>query len=87
MAQSPGVGRLLQGKDGDMSSFSGKSTRKRVRIVSSTGPWKEYHGQECDAIFYEADDGSSVNPHIDTEQLSPPLPKWQQAKKTDLEVL
>lgn len=70
-----------------MSTFSGSTERKRVRIVAKDGPWKNYHGQECDAIFYTAYDGRLINPHIDTEQLNPPCPRWQQAKDHDLEIV
>ena len=65
-----------------MSDYNGPSQHVRVRI-RDTGGWKEYAGQECDAILYRED----MNAHINTEQLKPPLPKWQQAKRSDIEVL
>jgi len=61
--------------------YSGKSYNVRVMIVATNGPWAKYNGQMCDAIFYE----EGMNAHINTEQLKPPCPKWQQAKPSDLE--
>lgn len=69
-----------------MSDFVGKSKKCRVEIVAVKGWLARYIGQQCDAIFYESDDGQSVMPHIDTEQLRPPLPRWQSANPEDLEV-
>lgn len=54
-------------------NYTGNSRKARVRIVAATGHWKDYNGQECDATIYEAD----VQPQLDTEQLKPPLPRWQ----------
>lgn len=65
-----------------MSEYFGKSKQVRVRI-KPTGTWAEYAGQECDAIIYDG----GVNPHLNTEQLNPPLRKWQQAKISDIEVI
>ena len=55
---------------------------ERVRIIATDGWLAEYNGQECDAIFYDG-----LSPHIDTEQLTPPKPRYQTAKASDLEVL
>lgn len=63
-----------------MSEGAGKATAARVRIVAKDGWLHKYLGQECDAIFYEY-----AMPQIDTEQLNPPLPRWQSAKASDLE--
>ncbi len=65
-------------------TYEGKSERVRVRIVAcaSARYLERYFGQYCDAIFY--DDGHA---QIDTEQLHPPIPKWQSCKQTDLAVV
>ena len=61
--------------------YSGKTERCKVRIIAPGGWLADYNGQVCDAIFYEGD----INPQIDTEQLKPPIPRWQSAKARDLE--
>ncbi len=65
--------------------YFGKSESRRVRIKSAprTKFLERYVGQECDATFYE----KGMNAHINSEQLRPPLPKWQSAFPEDLEVL
>ena len=63
--------------------YDGPTRHVRVRIVATTGPWAEYNGQECDALFYRPDMSAQIN----SEQLKPPLPKWQSAKLTDLQEL
>ena len=55
----------------------------RVRIVATTGWLAKYAGQECDATFY----GEGTHPHIDTQQLNPPMSRWQTANAEDLEVV
>jgi hypothetical protein len=62
--------------------YYGKSKTVTVRIIASKGWLKEYSGQTCKAILYD-----DCSPQIDTEQLSPPLPKWQSCDLSDLEVL
>ena len=62
--------------------YYGKTWNRRVRIIATSGWLKEYSGQTCDATFYDG-----AMPHIDTEQLTPPMPRWQSAKSADLEVI
>jgi hypothetical protein len=62
--------------------YAGTSQRLRVRVVAKAGWLAKYEGQECDAIFY-----SGAMPQIDTEQLKPPMPRWQSASAADLEVI
>jgi len=61
--------------------YYGKSERCRVRVIATTGWLAKYNGQECDATFYD----EGVNPQIDTEQLKPPLPRWQSTVPENLE--
>lgn len=63
--------------------YNGKSERVRVRILPGSHPWREYAGQECNAILYEP----GTNPQIDTEQLKPPWPRWQSIKREFIEVI
>lgn len=63
--------------------YYGKIENARVRIVATSGWLARYAGQECNAIIY----AGTTKPQIDTEQLNPPLPKWQSAAATDLEIL
>jgi hypothetical protein len=64
--------------------YSGTSRYVRVRInAEAEGHWKEYVGQECDAIIYE--DG--ISPHVNSEQLNPPLPKYQSIKASWVDIL
>ncbi len=61
--------------------YSGKREEAKVRIKQGApGFLAKYVGQECDAILY--DDGHA---QIDTEQLKPPIPKWQSAQQKYLE--
>ena len=66
--------------------YDGPSRNVRVRIREDI-PIKEwlsrYAGQECDATFY----GPGMSAHINTEQIDPPITKWQSAKESDLIVL
>ena len=57
----------------------GRTRLVRVMIIATTGWLAKYNGQICNAIFYE-----KARPQIDTEQLKPPLPKWQSARLEDL---
>lgn len=66
-----------------MSYIQVKSSLYRVRIIATTSWLKDYAGQECDAIFYE----EGISPMIDTEQLRPPLPRWQSCSAYDLHIL
>jgi len=67
-----------------MSEYLGTSRRVRVRIKPGhPGFLNGYAGQECDAILYD----EPVNPQIDSEQLDPPIPKWQTALKDYVEVV
>ena len=66
-----------------MSDYTGKSTYARIRILPTSKHWKAYAGQECDAILYEG----NVMPQINSEQLNPPLPKWQSLPLNDLEII
>ncbi len=62
--------------------YYGESRVARVRITDrATGTWANYRGQECEAIFY----GEAAMPQINSEQLSPPLPKWQSVKRDWIE--
>jgi hypothetical protein len=61
------------------------SREVRIRIKSGARGWKEYSGQECDATIYEGD--GAPNPQINTEQLTPPLPKWQSISLDSIEVV
>ena len=63
-----------------MSAYMGSSRHVRVEIIATSGPWIQYRGQQCDAIIYDP----PVSPQINTEQLSPPFPKWQMAKPEDI---
>lgn len=64
--------------------YSGKSHNVRVRIMHGASKiWANYGGQKCDAILYEG----GINPQINSEQLTPPLPKWQTISIDDVEVL
>ncbi len=60
--------------------YNGNSRTARVRIVATTGWLARYQGQTCDAIIYDP----GVNPQLNTEQLKPPLPKWQSARLSDI---
>lgn len=64
--------------------YSGKTRNVRVRITHGAQHfWSRYAGQECDATLYEG----GINPQLNTEQLNPPLPKWQTIDIQDVEVL
>ena len=55
--------------------YNGSYKGVRVMIANATNcSWlSNYVGQECDAIFYD----KNTKPQINSEQLSPPIPKWQ----------
>ncbi len=53
-----------------------RSRNARIKIITKDGWLAEYNGQECDAIIYDG----WVNPQLNTEQLNPPLPKYQSCK-------
>lgn len=61
--------------------YNGKSRSATVKIVATTGWLAKYSGQSCTATFYEG----GIKPQIDTEQLRPPLPRWQSVKSEDIE--
>lgn len=64
--------------------YSGKSENVRARIKPTAKYWgARYPNQECDAIIYAPD----VNPQLNTEQLNPPLPKWQSLPLEDIEII
>ncbi len=64
--------------------YEGKTTEARVRINSLAKGWlRNYIGQECDALIYD----EGVTPQINTEQLKPPLPKWQSAELKELDII
>ncbi len=63
--------------------FDGKSRDVRVRIIATQGWLAKYNGQECDATLYDG----GPNPHINTEQLTPPIPRWQTAAPEEIEVI
>jgi hypothetical protein len=54
----------------------------RVKIVAETGWLASYNGQHCDALIYQTHD-----PQIDTEQLTPPMPRYQTVRRRDIEEL
>ena len=62
--------------------YDGPISKRRVRLVATTGTWAKYEGQECDATFY----GPGMNVHLNSEQLVPPLPKYQSAKPEEVEI-
>lgn len=67
--------------------YNGPVKKVRVRIAEGAGFWlRKYVGQECDAILYGEPPGAD-DVQVDSEQLSPPLPKWQHARLSDLVVL
>ena len=61
--------------------YTGKSRIVKTRVIAKDVWLAKYFGQTCDAIMYDGD----VNPQINTEQLNPPLPKWQSCKLNNLE--
>jgi len=63
--------------------YCGFSEERRVRIIATSGWLARFNGQECDAVLY----GDAAMPQLNTEQLTPPLPKWQSCKASDIEVL
>ncbi len=64
--------------------YSGSSRNVRVRIMHGAAKcWAKYGGQECDATLYDP----PVNPQINSEQLNPPMPKWQTIPLEDIEVI
>ncbi len=64
--------------------YNGTVRHVRVRIMHGAAKcWAAYAGQKCDAILYEG----GINPQINSEQLTPPLPKWQTIPLEDIEVL
>lgn len=63
--------------------YSGGVEQRKVLIVARAGHWAQYFGQTCDALLYDGD----VMPQLNTEQLTPPLPKWQSIKRSEIEVL
>lgn len=64
-------------------NYTGKSHNVRVRIIATSGQWANYFGQECDATLYE----EGIDPQIDTEQLTPPLPRWQSINAKHIDVI
>lgn len=66
-----------------MNEYVGHSQYVKVRIVSSTLWGGKYLGQECEGIIYR----EGVRPQINTEQLTPPFPKWQSCDLSDIEVI
>ena len=55
--------------------WNGKSETRTVRINDKAeGFWRKYIGQSCEATLYGPD---GPNPQLNTEQLNPPLPKYQ----------
>lgn len=65
-----------------MSEYIGISRDARVRIVGNNSRWLQpYLGQECDAIFYEG----GIKPQINSEQLNPPVIRYQSVFAEDLQ--
>ena len=62
--------------------YYGKATNVRIVIIAERGWLKRYRGQECDATVY--DDGHC---QLNTEQLKPPLPKWQSCTINEVNVI
>lgn len=67
-----------------MSDYKGLSCKARVRVKSAVEHWLDpYVGQECDAIIYP----QLASAMLDTEQLNPPLPKYQTVGLECVEVI
>jgi hypothetical protein len=62
--------------------YNGPSKSARVKIKPGVKFWEKYAGQSCDATLYP-ELGSL---HINSEQLKPPLPKWQSLRIDEVEV-
>lgn len=66
-----------------MSEYEGKIRHARVKIKKTSRHWSRYADQECDAIIYDP----PVMPQINSEQLKPPVPKWQSIPLSDVDIL